>query len=106
MIWAAQDGYKEIVELLIRHEGIDINIQDILDQKTFIIFKSNFLHWIEKLNDLWNLTQTFHDTALIRAAQNGHEEIVELLIKQKGINISIQDILNQKAFIVFKSNFF
>ena len=30
------------------------------------------------------------------AAKQGHEEIVELLLRQEGININIQDILNQK----------
>ena len=59
-------------------------------------FKSNFFHDIEKLNDLWNLTRTFNDTALIFAAIRGHKEIVELLIRQEGIDINIQDILNQK----------
>ena len=42
------------------------------------------------MNDLWNLT------ALILTAEEGHKEIVELLIRQKGIDINIQDILNQK----------
>ena len=59
-------------------------------------FKSNFFDYIEKLNDLWNLTRTFNYTALIYAAIGGHKEIVELLIRQEGIDINIQDILNQK----------
>ena len=33
LIWAAIEGHKEIVELLIRQEFIDINIQDIFNQK-------------------------------------------------------------------------
>ena len=59
-------------------------------------FKSNFFDYIEKLNYLWNLTRTFNNTALIYAARYGHKEIVELLISQEGIDINIQDILNQK----------
>ena len=59
-------------------------------------FKSNFFHSIENLNYLWNLTRTFNSTALIYAAIRGHKEIVELLIRQEGIDINIQDILNQK----------
>ena len=50
---------------------------------------------IEKLNDLWNLTRTFNYTALIIVAEKGHKDIVELLISQKGIDINIQNILNQ-----------
>ena len=48
------------------------------------------------MNYLWNLTSTFNSTALMYAAKQGHEEIVELLLRQEGININIQDILNQK----------
>ena len=48
------------------------------------------------MNYLWNLTRTFNHTALILAARAGRKEIVELLIRQEGININIQDILNQK----------
>ena len=59
-------------------------------------FKSNFFHWIEELNDLWDLTRTFNYTALICAANKGHKEIVELLISQEGIDINIQHILDQK----------
>ena len=33
LTWAAGKGHKEIVELLLRQEGIDINIQDILNRK-------------------------------------------------------------------------
>ena len=60
-----------------------------------MIFKSNFFHDIENLNYLWNLTRTFNSTALIYAAIRGHKEIVELLIRQEGIDINIQNILNQ-----------
>ena len=71
-----------------------------------MIFKSNFFHDIKKLNDLWNLTRTFNYTALIWAAQIGYKEIAEILIRQEGIDVNIKDILNQKTFIIFKSNFF
>ena len=64
--------------------------------KTFMIFKSNFFHHIEKLNDLWNLTRTFNKAALIIAASNYNKGIVELLIRQEDVNINIQRILNQK----------
>ena len=50
----------------------------------------------QKLNDLWNLTRTFNYTALILAAKESYKEIVELLIRQEGININIQSILKQK----------
>ena len=48
------------------------------------------------MNDLWNFFQTFNWTALIYAVSEGHKEIVEILLRQKCIDINIQDILNQK----------
>ena len=48
------------------------------------------------MNDFWNLTRTFNQTALIIATNKGHKKIVELLISQESIDINIQDILNQK----------
>ena len=61
-----------------------------------MIFKSIFFNGIEKLNDLQNLTRAFNNIALICAAKRGHKEIVEILLKQEGININSKNILNQK----------
>ena len=61
-----------------------------------MIFISNLFHTIEILNDLWNLTQIFNVTVLIWAAYEGYKEIVELLLKQKDIDINIKSILNHK----------
>ena len=33
LIWAVSNGQKEIVEMLLRHKDIDVNINDILNQK-------------------------------------------------------------------------
>ena len=51
-------------------------------------------------------TSTFNNTPVLRAASSGYEEILELLLRQKGIIINTQSILNHKTFIEFKSNFF
>ena len=58
------------------------------------------------MNNFWNLTQTFNDTALFSAAEKGHTEIVEILLNQEDIDINMKDILNKKTIIIFKSNFF
>ena len=71
-----------------------------------MVFKSYFFHRIEKLNDLWNLARTFHMTALIIAAYNGHKEIVELLVRQEGIGINIKGILNQEYSLYSNHIFF
>ena len=59
-----------------------------------MIFKSNFLHFVNTLSDLWNLTRSINSTALIYAAGEGHKEIVEILLRQKGIDINNKSILN------------
>ena len=41
---SSYNGHKEIVELLIRQEGIDINIKDILNQKH--LWNSNLTFFI------------------------------------------------------------
>ena len=48
------------------------------------------------MNFLWNLTSTFNSTALILSMFCDKNEIVELLLRQEGIDTNIQDILNQK----------
>ena len=40
LMWAAYDGFIEIVDHLLLHEGIDINIKNILISKSFMIFKN------------------------------------------------------------------
>ena len=58
------------------------------------------------MNDLWNLTRTFNNTALTVAAFKGHKEIVELLISQEGIDINLQDILHQRHSFYSNPTFF
>ena len=53
LILAASVGYKEIVELLMRQNDIDINIKPILNLKHSLYSNLTF-DGIEKLNDLWN----------------------------------------------------
>ena len=43
MIYASDNGHPEIVRLLLSQPGIEINCKDIQIQKSFIIFKSNYL---------------------------------------------------------------
>ena len=69
---------------------------DIINKKTFMIFLIYFFHDIEKENNLWNLSLGINKTALILAALEGNKEIVELLLRQKDIDINLKDITNQK----------
>lgn len=47
MLLAAEEGLKEIVELLLKQERIIIDCDDIWIQVLLIIFKSSIFHWIE-----------------------------------------------------------
>ena len=43
-------------------------------------------------NNIWNFFELFN-TALILASQNGHTEIVKILVEQKGIDINAKNIV-------------
>lgn len=60
--------------------------------KHFMEFKSSLIFYqVEILNDLWSLTWTFNFTPLIHASKYGYKEIVELLLKQEGIDVNIRN---------------
>ena len=50
------------------------------------------------MNDLWNLNIKFNSTALIYVAGEGYKDIVELLLRQEGIDINMKDVLNRQHF--------
>ena len=45
LIYAIEKGYLEIFQLLIAKEGIDVNVENILNAKAFIKFEYNFLFY-------------------------------------------------------------
>ena len=71
-----------------------------------MIFKSKFFHEIEKLKYFWNLSRIFNWTALTYATLKGYKEIVEILIRQKDIDINMKGIINQKHSLYSKPSFF
>ena len=95
-MYAAKKCYKEIFELLLKQKDINISMINIFKSKAFITFKSNFIHFIDLYNGLWNSICVFNDTALLFAVKNGHADIVEILLRYKDIDVNIKDILNQK----------
>lgn len=96
LMWVAYDGFIEIVDHLLLHEGIDINIKNILISKSFMIFKNYFF-----FNNIFLLIygiefDCLNSTALIFAAGFGHYEVVERLLSQPGIDINCVNILKLK----------
>ena len=55
---------------------------------------SNLIFFIgfKILNALWNFKHFLNFTALILAADSGHKDIVELLLKQENIDINSQTV--------------
>lgn len=44
MIFAASENHEYVIELLLRQEDIDVNMEDTFKLKTFILFKSDIFH--------------------------------------------------------------
>lgn len=72
LIYAAENGCKEIVELLLKMPSININIIDNLGL-----------------------------TPLICAAENGEAEVIDLLLEQPDIDVNIQDYSNRATALIF-----
>ena len=79
MIHTVIEGHKEIVELLLRQEGIDINIKDILNHKHsryseltfFMKLKFWMIYGILKVN--------IYKAAISYAREKNYQDIVDLL---------------------------
>lgn len=91
---ASTKGELNTVQQFLSSKTIDVNTKNVLKSKTFMISKSSFLITFYFFNDLWDSIPTFDDTALILAAENGHKEIVRLLLTQEDININAKNIWN------------
>ena len=53
MILAAKNGCKDVAELLLTQDGIDINMKGILKPKELMVFKPNFFYVIIKKKIEW-----------------------------------------------------
>jgi len=62
LIWAAGYGHKEVVQLLLKQERVEVNSND-----------------------------TLASTPLSLAVINGHEAIVQLLLQQEGVEVNAED---------------
>jgi hypothetical protein len=68
---AAREGYDDVVELLLKHCSIDVNVQD------------------------W-----FGVTALFSAVQHRHEEILGLLLRHRNVDVNAQDWFGETALLL------
>ncbi|OUM64989.1 hypothetical protein PIROE2DRAFT_60293 [Piromyces sp. E2] len=87
---------KEIVEVLLKHPGIDVNVQD--NKKVTPLMYATIYGRLKTVKLLLkhpkidvNIQNRIGGTALICASEIGQKNIVELLINQPGIDINLQD---------------
>mgnify|MGYP002476044804 CR=1 FL=1 len=98
---AAYYGNLEIARLLLNHENIDINSANLVLKK--ILFLNDV--FIFKINGVL-LIKYFNFSALHLAANRGHIEITDLLIRQENIDyLSCTVFLLNFFFIMFQINF-
>jgi len=95
LIWAAEKGYKEIVNLLLKQPDININIKDCQGFTALMCAaEQGHREVIELLlnhPDIdVNVQNNKGSTALMQAAYNGHKEVVKQLLSYPNININIK----------------
>ena len=114
---AAQKGHELIVQLLLEKRKANINSQrEVLFSFSFFFFEKYF--WIWKclnIQNIWNLFDTtflentffiifnFKDgaTPLFIAAQEGHEQVVQLLLEKGKPSVDLADQVNLFIWFFF-----
>jgi len=85
LISSLQHGDKEIVELLLKNLNVNVNLQD----QDKVRVDKDFIYVI--MSNIWVVCVLLKNdcSSLILASENGHKEIVELLLKVLNININL-----------------
>jgi hypothetical protein len=97
LLFASDGGHKEIVELLLTHT--DININQFMCRA---LPKPHCKDWtVDQLNLRRNIFG--NPTALHLASENGHVEVVKILL-EKGINFKLRTDLGQTALHLASKN--
>jgi ankyrin repeat protein len=92
--WAAANGHKEVVRLLVEHKDVDVNSPD--DRgRTPLLWAIQHGHdeivrLLFKREDL-DLNNIFSRPPLSWAARDGQEAVVQLLLKRKDIDVNSRD---------------
>ena len=105
LMFASKKGDPAIVELLLKKEGININLQN-KSNLTALMIASYEGHTaivellLKKEGININLQNNFNSTALILASNKGHTAIVKLLLEKEGIGINLQNNSNLSALMI------
>ncbi|RYN73204.1 hypothetical protein AA0117_g7987 [Alternaria alternata] len=95
---------KEMVELLLKSEGIDVNAKDKYGKSAIIVaVEGGYEDIVEVLLksegiDV-NAKDKYGKSAIIVAVEGGYEDIVEVLLKSEGIDVNAQDANGDTALM-------
>jgi len=92
---AIEKGYIKLIKLLIKYGDIDVNIQDVFDERRPLHFASydghtEIVKLLIKAGADLNVQNKFGETPLHFANMDGHKDCIELLINA-GADVNIQD---------------
>jgi len=96
LAWAAEHGHKEVVQLLLTQEGVDVNAENIEGRAALsLAAERGYVAVVQLLLkqegvDV-NVKDPYGNTPLSWAAAEGHEAIVQLLITQEGVDVNEED---------------
>ena len=96
LIWAGEMGHSDIVQLLVRHPEVEINMKD-EDGYTGLIWAADngFLDAVTEFLKHPKIDVNAVDldghSALTWAADRGHTAIVSLLLDQKDLDVNVRD---------------
>lgn len=101
LLFACQYNRKEVVEILLKHGGVDIEAKTEGDADTPLTIASynGYADIVQLLLDNGakaNATDAYGRTALICAASQGHEEAVKVLLKH-GADKDVKDVKGNPA---------
>lgn len=103
---AAEEGHENVVQMLLRTPGIDVNARNEADRITPLMEavnkgKENVVKILLRTLDTDLNAQDFNNrTALIIAAYAGRENIVKLLLQDADVDINIKDAYGNSALLV------
>lgn len=91
LMWAALNGYEDIVRLLLEESGANVNFKDEFNRTPLMLAALNghgntIMILINEGADV-NLQDSDGETAVVYAALNGQADIVNLLVKRANLSL-------------------
>jgi ankyrin repeat protein len=104
---ASQQGHKEIVQMLLQHKNIDVNMtsqgKEEVEQIGLLFINEDEKKRLNEWRKKDHQEKGLNATALMWASRNGHTEIVEILLRNKDIDVNLQDKLNGWTALMWAS---